>query len=549
MTETAPDALAAPAASHASQIVTLNGKPVRPWAALGALVLGFFMIMIDTTIVIVANPSIQVGLQTDTSSVIWVTSAYLLTYSVPLLITGRLGDRFGPRNLFVIGLAVFSVASLFCGLAAELPGSAIVNLIAFRAVQGLGAAIMVPQSMTVITRVFPPERRGAALGMWGATAGLASLVGPILGGVLVDSLGWEWIFFINVPIGVVAIVLGLIYVPKLETHSHRFDWLGVIISCVGMFLIVFALQQGENYAWNGWIVASIVVGVVIMIGFVIWQRFNRHEPLVPLALFRSRNFTVGSIAMVFVGLSMTASFIPLIYYLQGVRGMTPTQSALMALPQAVATLVLSPIGGRLADRVHPAALAVPGLVLATLGLAMYAWMITPDIAWGWLLIPSAVSGIGYAFTFGPIATNTTRTLPPVMAGAGSGVFNTVRQVGAVVGTAALAAIITDRIAAHLAPLLPPGTDVSSGFDGSAKIGDLANAGVPQPVIDQIAAGFTDAMRETIWFPVAATLLAAIVTAFFVRSTHHRATLRTVDTSGVESVPGSVRIEDRTVPRS
>jgi len=531
------------AAAHQAPVTT-NGKPVRPWAALGALVIGFFMIMIDTTIVIVANPSMQVGLQTDTTSIIWVTSAYLLTYSVPLLVTGRLGDRFGPRNLFVLGLAVFSIASLFCGLAAELPGSPIANLITARAVQGLGAALMAPQSMTVITRIFPPERRGAALGLWGATAGLASLVGPILGGVLVDSLGWEWIFYINVPIGAVAIVLAMLFVPKLETHRHRFDWLGVIVSCVGMFLLVFGLQQGENYSWNGWIIASIVGGVVVLIGFVVWQRFNRQEPLVPLGLFRDRNFTLGSLTMFFIGLSMTASFIPLIYFFQAVRGMTPTQSALMALPSAIATLALSAPAGRLSDRVHPAFLTVPGVLLASLGTWMYSWMISPDIAWGWLLIPSAVMGTGFAFTFGPIASTTTRNLPPVMAGAGSGVFNTVRQAGSVVGTAALAALLANRLVDHLTPLLPAGTDVSAGFGGSARVSDLADMGVPQPVIDSIAAAFTDAMRETMIFPAAAILLAAVFAAFFSRPAHQRRALRTVDVAADAPTPGSVEVEQR-----
>jgi len=536
-----PDRAAAEALPSA---VTTNGKPVRPWAALGALVLGFFMIMIDTTIVIVANPSIQVGLKTDTASVIWVTSAYLLTYSVPLLVTGRLGDRFGPRNLFVIGIAVFAVASLFCGLAAELPGSAIANLIAARAVQGLGASLMAPQSMTVITRIFPAERRGAALGMWGATAGLATLVGPVLGGVLVDGLGWEWIFYINIPIGIVAIILGLAFVPKLQTHRHRFDWLGVVISCIGMTLLVFGLQQGENYAWDGWIIAAIVAGIIVLVGFTIWQRLNRHEPLVPLRLFRDRNFTLGSLAMFFIGLSMTSSFIPLIYFFQSVRGMTPTQSALMALPSATCTLVFSPFAGRLADRVHPVALAVPGVLLASLGTWMYTWMISPDIAWGWLLIPSAVMGIGFAFTFGPIATTTTRNLPPVMAGAGSGVFNTVRQVGSVVGTAGLAAVITNRIVAHLQPLMPAGTDVSAGFNGSAKVQDLAAQGVPQPVIDAIASAFTDAMRETMIFPAVAVLVAAVFVACFARPSHQRPELKTVDTSDAAPVPGSVAVERR-----
>src|SRR6266568_1107491 len=174
----------------------------NPWLALYALVVGFFMILLDMTIVSVANPTIMRDLHTDMTKVIWVTSAYLLTYAVPLLVTGRLGDRFGPKNIYLIGLVVFTLASLWCGLSGSID-----MLIAARAVQGLGAALMTPQTMAVITRTFPPDKRGAAMGLWGGVAGLATLVGPILGGVLVDQLGWNWIFYINVPVGVVAFVL------------------------------------------------------------------------------------------------------------------------------------------------------------------------------------------------------------------------------------------------------------------------------------------------------------------------------------------------------
>ncbi|GAB3807529.1 hypothetical protein GCM10028798_32230 [Humibacter antri] len=175
---------------------TLMEKQRSPWPALWALVIGFFMILVDTTIVSVANPKIMEGLNTDINSVIWVTSAYLLAYAVPLLVTGRLGDRFGPKNMYLIGLVLFTGASLWCGLSGSIE-----LLIVARVVQGLGAALMTPQTMAVITRTFPPNKRGAAMALWGATSGVAMLVGPLLGGVLVDGLGWEWIFFINVPVG------------------------------------------------------------------------------------------------------------------------------------------------------------------------------------------------------------------------------------------------------------------------------------------------------------------------------------------------------------
>ena len=192
------------------------------------MMIGFFMIMVDSTIVAIANPTIMADLHTGYDAVVWVTSAYLLGYAVVLLVAGRLGDRFGPKNLYLIGLVVFTAASLWCGLS----GSAAM-LIAARVVQGVGAGVLTPQTLSTITRIFPPQRRGVAVSLWGATAGVASLVGPLAGGVLVDGLGWEWIFFVNVPIGIVGLALAVWLVPALPTQAHRFDLVGVALSGVG----------------------------------------------------------------------------------------------------------------------------------------------------------------------------------------------------------------------------------------------------------------------------------------------------------------------------
>ena len=250
-----------------------------PWPALWALCVGFFMILVDTTIVSVATPTILADLRTDVDAVVWVTSAYLLAYAVPLLITGRLGDRFGPRRVYLVGLTVFTLASLWCGFTSTIGG-----LIAARVVQGLGAAVMMPQTMAVITRTFPAESRGRAMSLWGAVAGVATLVGPILGGVLVDGLGWEWIFFVNVPVGVVGLVLAARLVPELPTHVRRFDLPGVVLSAVGMFLLVFGIQEGQSYDWGTiagpvsvW--SLITAGLVVLGVFVVWQARTTREPL------------------------------------------------------------------------------------------------------------------------------------------------------------------------------------------------------------------------------------------------------------------------------
>lgn len=471
----------------------------RPWPALWALIIGFFMILIDTTIVSVANPKIMEGLHTDINAVIWVTSAYLLAYAVPLLITGRLGDRFGPKNVYLIGLVVFTAASAWCGFSGDIS-----QLIVARAFQGIGASLMTPQTMAVITRIFPPDRRGQAMGLWGATSGVAMLVGPVLGGVIVDSLGWEWIFFVNVPIGIVAFILAYRLVPKLETHPHRFDILGVLLSALGMFLLVFGLQEGESYNWGPiagpisvW--GLIVAGVVVLGIFVLWQALNKKgEPLLPLALFRDRNFALANGAISAVGFTVTSMSLPLVFYFQLVLGYTPTESALMLVPMAVITGALAQPVGRLVDRVNPRYIAVTGAVLLAVSLAWYSVLMVPDMAFGWLLLPSAVMGLANACVWSPISTTATRNLPQSQAGAGAGVYNTTRQVGSVLGSAAIAALIQVRLAAEL----PSGASANQQFSGTLP--------------SFLHAGFSSAMGQSLLLPAAVALVCALIVVFFAK---------------------------------
>src|SRR5262245_8205398 len=277
-------------------------RQVNPWAALSALCVGFFMILLDTTIVTIAIPAMVRGLKTDLNSVVWVISIYLLVYAVPMLFTSRLGDRFGPKRVFLAGMVVFTGASLWCGLA----GSAEM-LIAARAVQGLGAALLTPQTLAFITHLFPPAKRGPAMGMWGGIAGLATITGPLLGGVLVDSLGWEWIFFVNVPIGVVGIVLTVLLVPDWQPgRLHSFDFPGILLSVAGLGLLVFGIQNGQKYDWGSvfdWLSIPEIIGagVLVLVAFVVWQRYNRGEPLVPLRVFGNRNFSAGTVTATAIG--------------------------------------------------------------------------------------------------------------------------------------------------------------------------------------------------------------------------------------------------------
>lgn len=419
-------------------------RPSKPWRALWAMMVGFFMILVDATIVAVANPSIMTKLGAGYDTVIWVTSAYLLAYAVPLLVAGRLGDRFGMKNLYLIGLAVFTAASLWCGLSGSIG-----VLIAARVVQGVGAGLLTPQTLSMITRIFPPERRGVAMSVWGATAGVATLVGPLAGGALVDALGWEWIFFINVPVGIVGLALAVWLVPTLPTHDHRFDLVAVGLSGAGMFLIVFALQEGQSAGWAPWIWAVLVAGIGFAAAFVYWQSVNTREPLIPLEIFRDRYFSLSNIGVAVIGFSTTAMVLPLMFYAQAVCGLSPTRSALLMAPMAVTSGVLAPVAGKIVDKHHPGPVIGFGFSVLAIALTWLSIEMTPATPIWRLVLPFIAMGGGNAFIWSPLAATATRNLPPNVAGASSGVYNATRQVGAVLGSAGMAAFMTSRIGAEM----------------------------------------------------------------------------------------------------
>ncbi len=484
----------------------------NPWRALWALCLGFFMILVDSTIVSVAMPDIMESLNADINAAIWVTSAYLLAYVVPLLITGRLGDRFGPKRVYLVGLVVFTLSSLWCGMTTSVEA-----LIIARVIQGVGAASMTPQTMAVITRIFPPDRRGAAMGMWGAVAGVATLVGPILGGVLVDAFGWEWIFFINIPVGVIALVMAIWLVPSLETHPHRFDWFGVVLSAGGMFLLVYGIQQAHGAGWGpliGPVTVPFVIagGVVVLIGFVLWQKVNRSEVLVPLSLFKDRNFTLAAIAMTTVGFGVTSMAFPIMLWAQTVLGYSPTQSALLLAPMAILSGVLAPFVGRLVDHGDPRVLA--GIGLGAFSIALFWLGSILDVHTSlWAVIPPVLLlGVANGFMWSPISSTATRNLPLHHAGAGSGVYNTVRQVGAVLGSAAISAAMESRLAANIGS--------SSGAVGGAEAGtgpaaDVAG-GTSTEMPEAVASGFAHAMGQSLWVPAGLIVIGFVAVLFFER---------------------------------
>ncbi|MGY5764727.1 DHA2 family efflux MFS transporter permease subunit [Brachybacterium sp. DNPG3] len=500
---------AAPAAAEPGRDPRLD----RPWPALWSIVLGFFMILVDTTIVTVAMPHMQVALDADLSSLMWVTSAYLLAYAVPLLITGRLGDRLGMKTMYMAGLGVFTLASLWCGLSGSVE-----MLIIARIVQGLGAGMMTPQTMSMITRMFAPAQRGQAMALWGATAGVATLVGPLAGGLLVDGPGWEWIFFVNIPVGLIGLALAWRNVPAFSRRAHSFDWLGVVLSAVGLFLLVFGIQEGNTYSW-GTITDSLRIGsldthvpvsvpglisagAIIMVLFVVWQAVNHREPLVPLSLFRDRNFSVANIAIAMMGATVLTLSYPITMYFQRVLGMSPTEAALMTVPMALVSGGLAPVVGKQMTRINPRWMAVVGFASLAGGLFWFSRIMTPDAGIVLLLLPFALVGLGNALIWGPLSFTATRNLPPSQAGAGSGVYNETRQIGSVLGSAAITTIMTDRIAARFTEAL--GADAASAGGGSFSEGSAAEA-----LPDMLQAPFASAMADAMLLPVLLSLVGVV----------------------------------------
>ncbi|MDX5569616.1 DHA2 family efflux MFS transporter permease subunit, partial [Streptomyces sp. ID05-04B] len=419
----------------------------NPWAVLVTLSLGFFMTLLDLTIVNIAIPDMMDGLGATLGQTLWTVSGYALTLSALIITASRLGDLHGPRNLFAAGLAVFTLASLACGLAPT-PTA----LIAARVVQGIGAALLTPQTMTLIVAVFPAERRGTAMGVWGTVAGLATLSGPTLGGFLVSALDWRWIFFVNLPIGVAALVLTFLVVPDIRPgRAHRFDLTGVVLATGALFCLAFGLQEGENYHWGAGIWALLAAGATLATAFLLHQRRHQdREPLVPFALFRDRNFTSMTVLVGLVSVAMLGLVLPFNLYLQSVLHLSAVKAGLVLAPSSLVSMTVGPFAGRLADRIGGKYVLLTGLVCYAAGIVAIACIAAPGTAWFAFVPATLLTGLGVGCIIAPMSTEAMRNVPRHLAGGASGVNNTVRQTGSVIGAAAVGALVQGRLAAELA---------------------------------------------------------------------------------------------------
>ncbi|SDR26073.1 drug resistance transporter, EmrB/QacA subfamily [Tsukamurella pulmonis] len=404
------------------------------WPALGALALGYVMILVDATALSVVTVRLMEGLHTDVRSVLWVSSAYLLAFAVPMLLCGRLGDRFGHRRMYLLGLTVFVLASLACGLAPTLG-----VLVALRVVQGFGAALMTPQVMAIITLVFPMETRGAALGVWGAITGIATLAGPLLGGVLTEFASWRWVFWLNVPVGLAGIVMTLRYVPRSVTTSRRLDLPGSVLSAAAVLGLILGLQESGRPGAAPWL--ALAAGGTGTVVFLVWQRRRGDGALVPLRLFRIRSFAASSGVNLLAGAWVTAYVFPATLYAQARHGVSPGGAALLLAPTALVSALLAPRVGRSLRRRDPRGVLSTGLAVCGLGLGLFVVVVAAEMPPGWLVLPASVVGVGSAMMWGPLSLLATSELPRDLVGAGAGAFNTARQLGSAFGAAAVAAVL------------------------------------------------------------------------------------------------------------
>lgn len=510
----------------------------HPMAALGVLVLGLFMTLLDLTIVNVAIPSILDGLHASLDQVLWVLNAYSLLYAVLLITSARLGDIYGPRKLFAAGVVIFTVASAFSGLAQDPT-----QLILARALQGLGSAVLAPQGLPLMMSLFPVERRGGVFAIYGVIAGLAVIAGPTVGGFLVTHLGWRSIFTVNIPIGVITFALALLLIPDLRPgRQHRLDLLGVALATAGLLGVIYGLIEGQRYDWGtvtGFVTIPEIIGagVALLAGFIYHQaRRNSQkgtEPLLPFAVFKDRNFTAMTLVMAAMGFAILGIYLPLTIYMQSVLGLSAIDAGLTLAIQPLAMFFSSGLAGGLVQKVNGKYLLIPGLLALAAGTA-YIDLTAQANSGRWDFTPGLIlSGLGMGCIWTPVFTIATRDLPAHLGGVASGVINTIQELGGVLASAVVGAFLQNRLALALheravaaSSQLPAQYQQSfvDGFSNAAHTGLEVGAGqtgtaLQLPAQAQAIAhlvftnAFVDAMHPTMILPIVVLLLAASAAVF------------------------------------
>jgi EmrB/QacA subfamily drug resistance transporter len=472
------------------------------------------MLLLDITIVNVALPAIQKDFNANLADLQWVIDAYALSLAALMLTSGSIADLRGRRLVFAIGLGLFSVASFLCGLS-----STPLQLNLARALQGIGGAMMFATSLALIASAFQGRERGTAFGIWGATIGGSVAVGPLIGGAITDGLGWQWIFFVNVPIGIAAIFFTLAKVEESRNpQARRVDWPGVVVWSAGLFLLVLGLIRGNDQGWGSTKTVLELGGAALLIALFLLIESRRAEPMLDLSLFRNKAFAGVSIVAFALSAGMFSMFLYLTLYIQNGLHYTPLQTGVRFLPLTIVSFIAAPIAGRLAHRVPPRALFGVGLGLVALGLFLMHGIKVSD-GWTKLLPGMIVAGVGVGTTNPTIAQVAVGVVPPERSGMASGINNTFRQVGIATGIAGLGAIFQGRVEHKAQALL-----TAQGLPGP-KAHEIAHAiatqragrGGGHAVAVAAQAAFVSALNEILLVGALVALAGALAGLALVRS--------------------------------
>jgi EmrB/QacA subfamily drug resistance transporter len=483
----------------------------RRWWTLAAMCFALFMIMLDNTVVNVALPSIQDDLGASLSGLEWTVNIYTLTFAVLLVTGGRLGDILGRRRMFLFGVVVFALSSAAIGLAPDAGW-----LVAGRAVQGAGAAFMMPATLSIITVTFPAEERGKAIGTWAGVSALALAIGPVVGGALAEYVSWRAIFFLNLPVavGAVAVTLFATQESRDETHRHVIDWKGIVALSVGLTALVLALIEGNSWGWgSAGVVALVVTAVVGLVAFALIEPRVR-EPMVDFSLFRSRTFLGANFVAFIVSFAMFAMFFFTALYMQNILGYSAVEAGVRFLPSTLMIVLIAPLAGRLTDRVGPRPLMVAGLSLVTLALFLQTRI---DVGTGYgLLLPAFILlGIGMALVMSPMSTAAMNSVAPEKAGVSSGILSMSRMVGATFGVAALGALFQHLARNELADgLAGSGVSASQQDQIVHSLGAGGEAGsLPPQAVTAANDAFVHALANGMWLSAGVAAL-GVVLAFW-----------------------------------
>jgi EmrB/QacA subfamily drug resistance transporter len=497
--------------AHRQRLITEEN---RKWWTLGAMCFALFMMMLDNTVVNVALPSIQRDLHASLSALEWTINAYTLTLAVFMITGGRLGDIFGRRRLFLIGVVVFGVSSAVIGVS---PSGTV--LVAFRAVQGIGAAFMMPATLSIITQTFPPEQRGMAIGTWAGVSAMALAIGPVVGGFLTQSVSWRAIFFINPPIAVMAVAVTLFATRESrdETVDRTVDYAGIATLTVGLTALVLALVQGNSWHWGSTRVSTLfAVAVIALIAFVGIELRSR-APMVDFSFFRSRSFLGSNVVAFFVTFAMFSQFFFLTLYMQNVLHYSPLQSGVRFLPSTLVIIAAGPIAGRLSDRIGPRPLITLGLLLVS-GALLIQSQLTVHSGYGLLLPGFIMMGFGMGLVMSPMSTAAMNAVDRTKAGVASGTLSMSRMVGGTFGVAVMGALVAAIGASKLDSSLPhlSAATRSTIANSLGAGGSVSGAHVSHQIIAATNNAFVSALGTGLTVSAITAAVAAVLAAVLIQ---------------------------------